>query len=611
MPAPLCLAIVIATAAFPGACRAQSASPPQIVINELHYQPPNRTKREEFIELHNPSPTAVNLAGWRLADGVEFAFPFGTSLSGGGYIVVAADSASFRARFGFTPLGPWNGRLSNRGERLELRDNHSRLVDEVNYGVGFPWPTDPAGGGALATTGFSAELIHPSLDRNLGGSWRSSLPPGVAPATTYVSARDPAWRYRKGTSEASSPPSAWRLPDFAEDETWLTGQTSIGFGDIDDQTILGDMFGNYVSVCLRHAFIVPPGQIPGALRLRLRVDDGCIVWINGLEVARAHMNPGEFAFDAEHAAQNHEASPTIFEEFPLPNAAASLREGSNVLAIQVFNLTFRNGDLTFDAELSAAQGTASPTPGRRNSVLATNAPPAIRQVAHSPAEPRTGDPVLVTAKITDPQGVKAVTLSYQVVRPGSYVRKSDAAYTNSANWVSVPMNDAGVDGDAVAADSLFSATLPASLQVHRRLIRYRIQASDGGSPAVDVTVPYADDGSPNFAYFVYDGVPAWQGARKPTAPNRTPLLHFPESVMGALPPYHLIADGNDVINSQYNPGYDGVTMQGTLIIDSQVYDHVEYHIRGRNSTYVSGKNKWRFRANRTRPFQMRDDYGRP
>ncbi len=60
------------------------------------------------------------------------------------------------------------------------------------------------------------------------------------------------------------------------------------------------MRGNYVSVFLRHTFTVAPGQT--ATALRLRVDDGCVVWINGTQVARTHMNAGEFAFNAENAA---------------------------------------------------------------------------------------------------------------------------------------------------------------------------------------------------------------------------------------------------------------------------------------------------------------------
>ena len=583
---------------------------PAVVINEIHYHPPNPTKFEEFIELHNPGLAAVDLDGWRLDDGVRFVFPDRASLPAGGYVVVAQDIGAFKARFGFAPFGPWAGSLSHHGERIQLRDAGGSLVDEVSYEAGFPWPTEPNGGGLPSTTGSSAERINPSLPSNLGGSWRASLPPGQAPSVNYIGTNDPAWHYRKGVNEASSPISAWRQRDFVEDETWLTGRTSIGYGDIDDQTILTDMYGHYVSVFLRHAFTLRSGEIPSALRLRLRVDDGAVVWINGTEVARVHMNAGEFACDAEHAALDHEASPSAFEQIALPSAGAYLVEGANILAIQVFNLTLSNADLTIDAELASAHGTTSPTPGALNSVFATNAPPAIRQVVHTPPQPVSGEPVLITAKVTDAHGVAAVALIYQVVEPGRYVRKTDAAYNSPTNWVSLPMNDAGLDGDLTAGDSVYSVILPAFLQAHRRLIRYRIQASDGATPPLSVTVPYPDDTSPNFAYFVYDGIPAWSGASKPSAPNATPVLRFPEAVVRSLQAYHLLADGTDVTKSQYDPTYDGARMLGTLVIDGLVYDHIQFYNRGEYSTYVTGKNKWRLRANQTHPFKLRDDYGR-
>lgn len=595
---------------FVGTLPAQLSPLPPAVINEIHYHPPNKTQFEEFIELHNPGAAAVGLEGWRLEDGVQFTFPAGTSLAGGGYLVVAQDPLAFRARFGFTPLGPWVGVLNNQGERLQLRDLNGHLVDEVSYEAGFPWPTQPAGGGLPTTTGYSAELIHPTLDRNLGGSWRASLAPETAPTTTFIGTNDPAWHYRKGTNEASTPISAWRRPDFLEDASWRTGRTSIGYGDGDDRTILTDMYGNYICLFLRHTFFLAPGEIPGALRLRLRVDDGCVVWINGTEVARAHLNAGEFAYNAQNAALDHEASLTAFEEFTLPNAMAYLGPGTNVLALQVFNFSLSNADLTIDAELVSAQRTTSPTPGARNSVWATNAPPAIRQVTHQPAQPVSAEPVLITAKVTDPQGVAAVHLSYQVVEPGRYLRKTDAAFLDPSNWVFVPMNDAGVDGDAVAGDAIYSVILPATVQAHRRLVRYRLHATDGASPALSVTVPYEDDGSPNFAYFVHAGIPAWSGASKPSPPNQTPLLQFPAPVVRSLQAYHLLADPTDVANSQFNSSYDGARMPGTLVVDGQVYDHIEFYNRGEYSTYVSGKNKWRLRANLTHRFRLRDDYGR-
>src|SRR6185312_17395518 len=84
-------------------------------------------------------------------------------------------------------------------------------------------------------------------------------------------------------------------------------------------------------------------------------------------------------------------------------------------------------------------------------------------------------------------------------------------YTNT--WISLPMRDDGAGGDSMAGESIYTADLPQSLQVHRRLVRYRITATDNGG--LSVTVPYADDPQPNFAYFVYDGAPAWTGAVQP------------------------------------------------------------------------------------------------
>ncbi len=74
--------------------------------------------------------------------------------------------------------------------------------------------------------------------------------------------------------------------------------------------------------------------------------------------------------------------------------------------------------------------------------------------------------------------------------------------------------------------------------------------------------------------------------------------------------YHLIADGTDVTNSQYNSGSDGVHMAGALVYDAKVYDHIEFENRGEASTYQSGKNKWRFHFNRARDFEARDNWGK-
>ena len=277
--------------------------------------------------------------------------------------------------------------------------------------------------------------------------------------------------------------------------------------------------------------------------------------------------------------------------FPWPTGARG--EGSSMELIH----PLLNNDLG-----ASWRSSTRPTPSRTNSVYSVHSPPFTRQVRQTPQQPRVGEPVRITAKVTDPEGVSSVKLSYQLVDPGEYIRKSDSIYNTT--WIELPMFDDGTNGDEFARDDIYTVTMPVDIQIHRRLVRYRITVED--VPGNAVQVPYADDESPNFAYFVYDGVPAWTGAKRPRV---TTPQNFPSELMAhSMPVYHLIADINDVSSSQYDRSSNGVRMWGTLIYDNQVYDHIQYYNRGEASTYVSGKNKWRFKFNRARDFKPRDNY---
>ena len=272
-----------------------------------------------------------------------------------------------------------------------------------------------------------------------------------------------------------------------------------------------------------------------------------------------------------------------------------------------FSLELINAALDKDLGASwRSSTTANGTPRAVNSVLAANAPPAIRQVDHMPAQPGGATVVTVTAHVTDPNGVASVTLEYQVVSPGTYIRKTDAAF--ATGWTSLAMHDDGLLGDALAGDGIFSAQIPASVQVNRRLIRYRITVAD--ALGASVRVPYADDEQPNFACYVYDGVPAWSGAVLPGGAGvRATVQSFTPALLNSVQTWQLIANATDVDNCQYQSGYNGVRFYGTLIYEGKVYDHIQFHNRGIGSTYVSGKNKWAFYFNRARDIRVRDNWG--
>lgn len=142
-----------------------------IVINEVHYHPPDNTLREEFIELHNPSASDIDVSLWRLNGGIDFPIPPGNVIPGGGFLVLAEDPATIQARYRVQALGPWDGGLSSDGETLTLIDANDRKVNEVSYRSEFPWPVGANG------TGGSMALVNPSLESDLGSSWRVETPP--------------------------------------------------------------------------------------------------------------------------------------------------------------------------------------------------------------------------------------------------------------------------------------------------------------------------------------------------------------------------------------------------------------------------------------------------
>lgn len=579
------------------------------VINEIHYHPADDPTQGpiplEFVELHNPGDTAVDLGNWKLANGITYTFPSGTTLTPGGYIVIAQDPPTLLAKYNVTALGPYSGKLSNSGETIELRDASNALKDTVTYQEGFPWPTAADGAGP------SMELINPNLDNDLGGSWRSSASPGST-AVTYIAQSSSGWKFLRGTAEASNPVEAWRTFGY-DDSAWSTATAPFGYGGTPPYavtTTLNSMSNVHRSVYYRKNFTIA-ASLPTQITLKVQYDDGFVAWINGVEVKRNNAgSTGQVPYNVTTDGSSLNDHPaTGWETFTINtivNGENILRSGTNVLCIHSLNQSLTSSDYYFDAELGIPASTTNknPTPKFSNgSTVATQfAPPQIRQVSHSPTQPVANVPVTITARITDPDGMGAVSLSYQIVNPGSYIRLTDAGYATT--WTSVPMYDNGTNGDALAGDSIFTAVLPASLQTHRRLIRYKVTGTDGVGNAV--TVPYADDEQPNFAYFVYNGVPNWTGTIRTGAPSVT----YPVASLPNVQTYHLIANGTDVSNSQYSNSSNGVRFRGTIVYDGVVYDHVEFRNRGIGSTYQSGKNKWNIYFNRTRDLIARDNWGK-
>lgn len=176
-----------------------------LVISEIHYNPGSMVNANEleFLEVHNPTGVAVDLTGWKIGEGVEFAFTTGTLIAAGGYLAVlpfdpldstkATQLANFKSFYGIDNsarlTGPYSGALSNGGETVQLLrpdDPPSDepwytpllLEDEVNYNNTAPWPLAADG------TGKSLTRKGATLWGNDSASWQAATPtPGVNPSS--------------------------------------------------------------------------------------------------------------------------------------------------------------------------------------------------------------------------------------------------------------------------------------------------------------------------------------------------------------------------------------------------------------------------------------------
>ncbi len=109
---------------------------PQINFGVVDSNPTSTMQSEEFIELVNPHDEAVDISGWRLSGaGVQMTFRGGTVLPSGGSLYATPDVRAFLNRQSgpqggqrLLVQGNYQGRLTNSGGSLELRDDSGRLV---------------------------------------------------------------------------------------------------------------------------------------------------------------------------------------------------------------------------------------------------------------------------------------------------------------------------------------------------------------------------------------------------------------------------------------------------------------------------------------------------
>jgi regulation of enolase protein 1 (concanavalin A-like superfamily) len=426
-----------------------------VVINEIMYHPLSDDDDDQYVELFNPGSKSVDLGGWRFVSGVDFTFPAGAALPAGGYLVVARQAARLQTNYAHLNsgnlVGDFKGKLSHNGERLALArplevanpvsgevTTRYEIVDEVTYRPGGRWGQWADGGGS------SLELIDARADRRRASNWADSDETQKAPWTTVEK----------------------------------TGYLNYGYIAADSLHVM--LLGR--GECLVDEAQVLIEGVATNLLYNSTFEENADNWSvlgnhvrSTLETTEGYHSSHSFHVRASDHGDT--SANRIRAKITSPSKITYGKEGALRAKVRWlcgspdFLVRLKGNYLEAYSRLEVPKNLG--TPGQANSRALSNAGPAIDGVTHFPAVPAADQPVVVMARVSDPDGLSAVKLRYRI----------DPA----TGYTEVPMLDDGANGDRTAGDGIYSATIPG--QAAAKMAAFYVMASDRRSAPATTLFP--------------------------------------------------------------------------------------------------------------------------
>ncbi len=157
------------------------------------------------------------------------------------------------------------------------------------------------------------------------------------------------WKYN---DNGEAPAINWMMPEYS-DADWKQGQAELGYGDGDENTVLGygnDSGNKYITSYFRKTFTVTDSDVKN-LKIRLKCDDGAVVYLNGEEVARENLPTGIIDWQTKALNAIGGSSEDDFTIYTIEQNL--LITGENTVAVEVHQASGNSSDISFDLELSA------------------------------------------------------------------------------------------------------------------------------------------------------------------------------------------------------------------------------------------------------------------
>lgn len=435
----------------------------------------------DWIEIHNPDSTPINLSGYALTDNRDnldkWTFP-SVSLLPGAYRIVFA---SGKDRTDPAQELHTDFKLSSSGEYLGL----------VNPD------------GATIVSEFAPQFPEQFEDESYG--------PGVSSdsiTSTLLSSGAPA----KWSVPAADIGDTWREIEF-DDAAWHSAMTGLGYGYDGLVSESGDlsqaMQGINGTAYARIPFNVNNAAEVIRMSLRVKYEDGFVVWVNGVQVA-ADNEPELPAWNSNATSSRSDSLAEQWETYSI-DFNGIIQTGTNILAVQIMNVSAGGSDILFLPEVDVETVDSNqplvtgyllePTPGTPNAQSSSNGP-RIFDTTRTATISNPANSITVTARLQDNLSpVASVSLRYR------------AMFDDEAT---MPMVDDGTGTDTTAGDGIFSAAIPGDLASVGQMIRWAIVATDNDG---------AETRAPRFPDA--EGSPEYYGTVivDPSLTTKLPVLH--------------------------------------------------------------------------------------
>lgn len=160
------------------------------------------------------------------------------------------------------------------------------------------------------------------------------------------------WRY---LDNGSNQGTAWRTSTF-NDASWVSGNAELGYGDGDEITTVngGSSTNRYVTTYFRKSISALNTVLFSGYSLKVKRDDGIVIYVNGNEVYRNNMPTGTIGYTTLASATASDDGENFITAAIAPSSFVS---GNNTIAVEIHQRTRTSSDISFDFELIGIEST--------------------------------------------------------------------------------------------------------------------------------------------------------------------------------------------------------------------------------------------------------------